>query len=125
MTTTFLLERPKNFDLTMATADLDQAKYTHARYRDVHALLIDYEGDHTKVQGETLAIERTLQERYSATTRYVSVPTTGPKGLEEVDKPEEFVTAEIREFKRIYSAPDVLLIVYYTGCYREINNSIG
>jgi hypothetical protein len=119
------VERPKNVDLTMATADLDQAKYTHARYRDVHALLIDYEGDHTKVQGETLAIERNLQERYSATTRYVSVPTTGPKGLEEADEPEEFVTAEIREFKRLYSAPDVLLIVYYTGCYREINNSIG
>jgi hypothetical protein len=105
-------------------ADLDQAKYTYARYRDVHALLIDYEGDHTKVQGETLAIERILQERYFATTRYVSVPTNGSKGLEEADNPEEFVTAEIRVFKCIYSAPDVLLILYHTGCYPEINNSI-
>ncbi|PMD36984.1 hypothetical protein L207DRAFT_586667 [Hyaloscypha variabilis F] len=109
----------------MATANLDQAEYNHARYRDIHALLIDYEGDHAKVQGETLAIERTLQENYSATTRYISIPTSGSKGLEEADEPEAFVTAEISEFKRIYSAPDVLLIVYYTGYSRDVIRSIG
>jgi len=69
-----LIGGPTNVDLNMATTELNTVKYSNARYREVYALLIDWEDGKTMVQGEMLILERTLQERYSATTRYFSIP---------------------------------------------------
>ena len=104
---------PSNVDLTAATAEFNRAKYENAKYREVYALLIDWEDDHMMVRGEMLTLERTLQEKYSATTQYFSIPRRFGFFLEAEDQ-GEILRAEVREFKRSYSVPDILLIICFT-----------
>jgi hypothetical protein len=91
--------------LPTTVSEHNRAKYTNARYREVHALLIDWEEDGAESQGGLLALERILREKYSIITRHISRPQGDV---------EEFLKMELEEFQRIYSAPDILLIVYYS-----------
>jgi hypothetical protein len=91
--------------LPTTVSEHNRAKYINVRYREVHALLINWHEDGAKGQGELPALELILQEKYSIITRHISRPPI---------EAEEFLKMEMEEFKRIYSAPDVLLIIYFS-----------
>jgi len=82
------------------------AKYQTAQYREIHALLISWENDDLGVEDELHALERVLSNKYFATTRVISIPH---------EESNLFLERGIHEFKLYYSAPDILLIVYYAG----------